>query len=239
MEDQAFLLSKTTAHTVLEGISNGIDPAPELLRPFPSLVSVHGGFRGLHSSLTALCKSLPQPKGRRDGSPEFESDGAILVHQALRDLPTNLLEDSEFWLWLTIYQCRDIVSWRHGVDASLGNFGVEARFEGLMCRMFLRAHLVYQSDADDPYELSRKGTQDFWRSFMIRRNYASVKDMARAFARHVNFQEAKNLIDDEVRQLGPKITQLNSSFAYEFMSEPQCYSFVTKESTRLFSDGSS
>jgi len=237
MQDQAFLLPKGAAMSVLQTVLDGIDPSSEILRPFSHLVEVEGGFRGLHDNLKELTLRLGNPKSN-DARSEFESEGCVIIHRALSNLPDELINDGEFWLWLTIYQCRDIVEWRHGSDAKFGNFGLEGKFEGLMCRMFMRAYLVFSETDQDPYELARRGTQDFWRAFMIRRKYGSVKAMARAFARHVNFYFDQALSDDEVRLLGPKVTQLNSIYSYELLSEAQCREFVGREHSRLFpSDG--
>lgn len=136
-------------------------------------------------------------------------------------------------MWLTIYGCRDIVQWRHLENAKPHNYGVEDKFEGLICRLFFRSQLVYDSTAPDPYLLAKRGSQDFWRSFMIRRNYAAVPTMARAVARCVNFLSEEGLDDDAVRLLGPKITQLNGSFSYELMDDALCESFVLSEANRL------
>lgn len=238
-QDQAFLLSKGAAITILEDLARGSEPSTEILRPFPSLVKVEGSFRGLHDSLKSLCDALPRPKGPRDGSPVFESEGAVIVHKALQHLPEELLGDSEFWLWMNIFQCRDVVQWRMGDNASWGNYGVEGKFEGLICRMFFRAHLVYSDHESDPYILARKGSQDFWRSFMLRRNYAAVKPMARAVAQRVNFSGSGNLDDAQVRILGPKITQLNSSYSYELLDQGRCEKFVDREAATLFPDAGS
>jgi hypothetical protein len=235
--DQAFLLSKGSAISALEGFATGTDPSTEILRPFSRPVEVENGFRGLHDALSLLCSRLRRPRTQRDPAPEFEAEGAVIVHQALKDLPEELLGDPEFWLWLTIFQCRDIVKWRHGDDAKWLNYGMEGRLEGLICRMFFRAHLVFAESAQDPYELARRGSQDFWRAFMIRRNYASVKPMAMAVARRVNFTDGSNLDLNQVRRLGPKITQLNSSYSYELLDEARCDRFVEREAMKLFSGG--
>jgi hypothetical protein len=236
-QDQAFLLSKGIAISVIEDLRLGNEPSGELGRSFSPLVEVPGGFRGLHDSLKAVCDKLPRPKSQRDSCQEFEVEGSIITHKALKNLPDELLGDAEFWLWLTISQCRDIVQWRHGDNASLGNFGLEDKNEGLLRRLFLRADMVFSEADSDPYLLARKGTQDFWRSFMIRRNYASVKTMARAFAKRVNFSEGSNLEDSQVRILGPKITQLHSTFTYELLDDSQCEGFVRRESERVLTDG--
>lgn len=233
-EEQAFLLPKAAAASVLESAAQGMEPSLDLLKPFPRLVQVDGGFSGLRSSLKALCSSLPRPKSSRDSSPEFESQGAIIVHKALRHLPEELLGDAEFWLWMNVCQCRDIVTWRHGDEAHVGNYGMEAKIEGLLCRMFMRAHLVFLESDPDPYELARKGTQDFWRSFMLRRNYACVKPMARAIARRVNFGR-EGIEDDLVRKLGPRLTQLHGSYAYEMFDADRCASFVESELGKVLS----
>jgi hypothetical protein len=232
-QDQAFILPKGAAMSVLQGIRDGVEPSTEILRPYAVLVNVPGGFRGLHDDLKTLTLRLGSPKSN-EARAEFEAEGCVLIHRALRELPDDLLEDAEFWMWLTIFQCRDIVEWRMGADAKFGNFGLEGKLEGLICRMFMRASIVHSESDQDPYSLARIGTQDFWRSFMIRRNYASVKSMARAFARVVNERREGALSDQDVRKLGPKITQLNSTYAYELLDERQCFTFVKREFDRLF-----
>ena len=233
--DQAFLLTKGNAISLLQSLRGGTEPSGELLKPYPNLVEVDGGFRGLHDSLKDLCDVVGSPRSK-DARAEFEAEGCIIVHKALKNLPDDLIDDPDFWLWATIFLARDVVHWRHGPSASYGNYGIEDRFEGLLSRMFLRAHLVYSETASDPYELARRGTQDFWRSFMIRRNYASVRTMARAVARRVNFEERGVLSDSDVRIVGPKITQLNSTYSYELFDEARCLEFVDREVRRLLPD---
>lgn|GEM_PF-4967071 len=235
IQDQAYLLPKGCATSALHSVHDGTEPTAEILKPYSTLVKVEGGFRGLHHDLKNLTKRLGSPK-LYEARAEFEAEGCVIVHKALKHLPNELIDDEEFWLWLTIYQCRDIVQWRHGEGAKFGNYGLEGKFEGLLCRMYLRAHVVFLDSENDPYALARMGTQDFWRSFMIRRNYASVKSMARAFATVVNNSPNGALSDDVVRKLGPKITQLNCSYTFELLDEHQCTLFVKRELARLFPD---
>lgn len=241
IQEQPFLLSKENAYRVLpkrdketKRLEADLKELPqEILRPYRQLVQMESGFRALHDELLALTAQCPTPKYVRQPCPEFEAEAAVIVHKALKVLPEELLIDKEFWLWLTIYVCRDIVRWRHTPAGGLDNYGVGDKTEGLLCRLFMRAQLVYDASETDPYRLALRGTQDFWRSFMIRRNYASVKPMARAFAHAVNFKAETAMTDDQVRVLGPKITQLNGTYTYEVLTETNCSEFVLIEAERL------
>jgi hypothetical protein len=241
IQEQPFLLSRENAYRVLPNrnsetkmLEADLAELPQdTLRPYRQLVQMESGFRALHDELLGLAALCPTPKYVRQPCPEFEAEAAVIVHKALRVLPEELLIDKEFWLWLTIYVCRDIVRWRHTSGGSLDNYGVGDMTEGLLCRLFMRAQLVYDASDADPYRLAQRGTQDFWRSFMIRRNYASVKPMARAIAHFVNFSAEVPLSDEQVRILGPKITQLNGTYTYEVLNETSCSDFVLVEAKRL------
>lgn len=116
---------------------------------------------------------------------EFEASAARSIHERLQ-LPAEILADAEFWVWLAVVHFGDVVEWRYGNPkdgTGLANYGVGARTENLMYRLWLRADLVFDEYADDRYHLCRRGQIDFYRSHLFRQGYANVRSFARALLR--------------------------------------------------------
>jgi len=132
----------------------------------------------------------------------FESEGAIVLHEALpRDLA---LCDPEFWIWLATVPGRDIILARYpkadeqpfiedeptegaASKSPLPNgknfFGSAAK-ETLFFRLWVRAEMGVKAD-EEPWEFVRPGKVDFWRSHVFRQLYAHHRPFLHAF---VDFQ---------------------------------------------------
>lgn len=194
----------------------------------------------LRLELLALKEKYPNELKQRDeNGGRFEAEACVIVHQRLPFDP-QVFADSGFWTWLAVTQLSDIVEWRHGGSnrlAALPNYGIGNRIENLIFRMWLRADLVRDSTAKDPYWLAKRGDQDLWRSHILRQGYASVRDLARTL---VNFQCQQNgnrLSTDGVRELAKRIRRLRANIMFEFLNTNQLTEILTEQASGLAVSG--
>lgn len=194
----------------------------------------------LRSELLALKSKYPSELKQRDeNGGRFEAEACAIVHRCL-PLDPQVFADPGFWTWLAVTHLSDIVEWRHGGTdrvAALPNYGIGNRIESLIFRMWLRADLVFDSNADDPYWLAKRGDQDLWRSHILRQGYASVRDLAKSL---INFQCEKNgnrLTTDGIRELAKRIRRLRANIMFEFLNTGQLTDILTQQATGLAAAG--
>lgn len=115
----------------------------------------------------------------------FEGRAAGDLHTALRDLPTEVLDDPGFWRFVSLAKFWWFIVDREEVPIGRGNHmtyvdGTRPA-ECVPLRMFLRAQSV--RDGDD-YSLasSMDNATDFWRSHVIRVQTGTAPPLARSFA---------------------------------------------------------
>jgi len=177
---------------------------------------------------------------RRMGEPEgaskvygarFEGRAAGLVHEGL-DLPAPVAADPEFWIWLTFGSGIDgpahLVTWRHGkpgrpFSAQDPNYGLTTDLEkGLFSRLWMRAHVVYDPGAPDPYALAERGSQDLWRSHLLRTEYGQVPRVARALLTFVHPDESPDeprANTDVVRAMAKALRRRHATSAFELLDD--------------------
>ena len=114
-----------------------------------------------------------------------------LVHRHLGLNPI-VAGDAGFWRWLTFSgegELADLVDWRYpGQDSGHAReqyFGLGQMKEGMYAYLWLCAQSVWDPTLEDPYELSRRGDVDVWQSHVVRIDFGSVPQLARAFIRFV------------------------------------------------------
>ncbi len=164
----------------------------------------------------------------------FEARAARLVH-TLVPADTEMLCDPEFWIWLAVAHFSDLVEWRYGNSeggTKLANYGVGARTENLLYRLWLRAELVLDDTAADRYHLVDAGQIDFYRSHLFRQGYANARNFARALIR---FQYPKadatspKLKILEIRDLVKRLRRLRSNLFLEILPEEDCRAVIDAE----------
>jgi len=172
---------------------------------------------------------------------DFESEAAIIVHNLVPNEPI-VLADFGFWSWLAVIHLPDLVEWRYsqpdGRKGDLKNYGVGAKSENFLYRLWVRAEISLDEHAADPYHLTRRGQVDFWRSHLIRQGYASVPSMARALVRFQYPTELKGeprLKIAEIRALAPRMKRLRANLMYEVLDDSACYQLLEQESTSIVS----
>ena len=185
------------------------------------------------NALLAIVRSGDEAKGEVTGS-RFEMAAGPEVH---RRLPRHeALGDPEFWTWLAVTQCLEIVEWRYSGKPDLRNYGVGGAGENFLYRLWLRAEIVYAPRSEDPYALSRLGDIDFWRSHIFRQGYADLRAFARAL---VDFQfppangRKPRLKTAEIRELVKSLKRARSNLMFEVMDEVRAGKFVEREWAKL------
>jgi hypothetical protein len=189
---------------------------------------------GLRADLAVLKDKYPTGlKGAKEAN-QFEAGAAKAIHQHVA-LPAEVLADPDFWLWLAVVHFGDIVEWRYGnppAGTGLPNYGVGARSEKLMYRLWLRAELVLDDTATDTYHLCKRGQIDFYRSHLFRQGYANARNFARALLR---FQyphsdvAAPFLKVDQIRELVKRLRRLRANMFLEILEEEECKKVIETE----------
>jgi hypothetical protein len=222
-------LDRDRASALLEEVRKGntIDPEASLEWFGDGEKIDANGLGPMMADLKALSKSVSG--GSKHA--EFEAKGAGIVHSHLK-VPPFVAGHREFWLWVTFggdeHGSVDLVEWRFGnLDCNDDNFGLgtaTSMYEGLFARLWWRGHRFYDPDADDPYDLAKRGYLDFWRSHLIRPNYACNRTMARALTEFL-YPEPEQISGHDpalIRELPKKLTAAVATQAFELLSLDEC-----------------
>jgi hypothetical protein len=237
---QYFAMSGEEALRFLKARDNGEEPPPDdFQRKVGSgdLMSI-APIMKLGAELRKLQKSFPSKLRERDQEGgRFEQQACVIVHRRLAECDRAVLADLEFWIWLAVIQFADIVEWRFGGagrHVKPANYGIGQRTENLFFRLWLRAELVKDGKAKDPYHLARTGDQDLWRSHILRQAYGNVRLVAKALLRLQAGQlAAKKLTVEGVRELAKRLRRLHANVVFEFLTSGQAEGLVLELSTDL------
>lgn len=185
------------------------------------------------ATLLALADKHTTSKGKVEGS-DFEAEAGEEVHKRLPPHPA--LADAEFWIWLALTHCEEVVERRYAGSHNAKNFGIGGAGENLLYRLWLRADIPYDEAAEDRYALSRFGDIDFWRSHIFRQGYGDVRSFARALL-EFQFPSAAErrprLKIPEIRALAKHLKRARSNLMFEVMTEARAVSFIETEWDRL------
>lgn len=213
-----------------------------------SLFKVHGhgsdlnqGFvDGLREKLATLRAKYPEGLKNPKDANRFEAEAARVVHISV-PYNTEMLADPDFWIWLAVAHFSETVEWRYGnpeAGVSMANYGIAARNENLLYRLWLRAELVLDEEASDRYHLAEAGQIDFYRSHLFRQGYANARNFARALLR---FQypnadrSAPKLKVEHIRELVKRLRRLRSNLFVEILEERECLAVIEIEAAIVVS----
>ena len=229
------ILSKAEARQYLiveEGASAPPLPAARQADDGPDL-----DWDTLGSDIAAILLELADKhqtaKGKVEGG-DFEASASAEVHKRLPLHPA--LADAEFWIWLALTHCEEVVKRRYAGSQNAKNFGVGGAGENLLYRLWLRAEIAYDAGAKDRYALSRFGDIDFWRSHIFRQGYGDVRGFARALLEFQFPAKAKRkprLKIPEIRALAKHLKRARSNLMFEVMTEARAVEFIESEWDRL------
>jgi hypothetical protein len=172
-------------------------------------------------------------KSQRDAN-RIEGEAALIIHRRIA-VGCEVLGDPDFWLWLAVVHFGDLVEWRYGNPtggAALPNYGIGARSENFLYRLWLRAELVLDDSASDRYHLCRKGQIDFYRSHLFRQGFANTRAFARALLRYQYPNEdgtSPRLKVGEIRELVKRLRRLRSNLFLEILGEEECRRVIEGE----------
>ena len=163
----------------------------------------------------------------------IDAKASELIHRTLKELPRDIAMSKGFWRYLSAY-CSKAVCKRYSYgdikdDFDRRHFGEEI-FNSLLPRLWFRAELSFDTNAEDPYWLTKKGVSDFWSSFVLRRIYAQSKPLVRALVKyffdpesvHFTREDKKITTLEAFRLIGPAVRRQHSLSPFEIMSEDDC-----------------
>lgn len=160
--------------------------------------------------------SFPRPMGHKSHQGgRFEASVALETHRVFSGYPKSVLADRRFWIWASLAKFADIIEWRFGADdgpAKLENYGVTKRgVEGFLYRLWLRGEIGTDPVSGNNH-LATVGTQDLWRSHIIRQNYANAGEVARGILRLQEHSLGVVPLDtSEIRELAKLLKRMNTN----------------------------
>lgn len=159
-------------------------------------------------------ESLGVRSGASDAD-EFEGQLGARIHSLLTELGVDetTLDSPGFWAYLSTRYFWWFVVWRHRVTVTSGSYSKFRTYvdgtspaECVLLRAYLRARLVHEPRAEDPYHLATaipKGA-DFWRSHVLRVKTGSSPALTRALTER---QAADRMATDDLRRLAKKLNR--------------------------------
>lgn len=103
--------------------------------------------------------------------------------------------------------------------------------------MWLRADIGYDPKRKDPYELARRGDQDFWRSHVFRQSYGRCRTLVRALILYQFPDGSGNnrptLKNDEIRELAKRLRLLHANMVFECLDQNSAYELISQEAERV------
>ncbi len=165
---------------------------------------------------------------------EFQS---IKWMHELLSIDRDAFRDKGFWIWMTIKYFKEYVEWRHASKdnpARINNYGLRPTgsydiTENILYRAWIRLKIGLDETLEDPFKYNTLiETYDFWQSFIVRRDFASCENIARAFinARFVNNRTKEKQL---YRTIGRNITALQSNLFFNCLSEQDAEAIIDKK----------
>lgn len=193
----------------------------------------------LVADLASIKTRFPEGLKSARSANTFEALAARAIHSGVK-VSVEILADPDFWLWLAAVHFSDIVEWRYGNPpggTGAANYGVGARSENLLYRLWLRAELVLDEQATDRYHLCDRGQIDFYRSHLFRQDYANARNFARALLRFQypdRIDVAQPFLKvDQIRELVKRLRRLRSNLFMEILDEIDCRKVIEDEASRV------
>lgn len=139
---------------------------------------------------------------------ELEGQFCSKVHNALKHVPIEILDDPSFWRYLSVRHFSEFVMWRESSALDKGNvatyISAKSSAESIPVRMYLRAQAMLNEDGKCPLaEAVPEGT-DFWRSHIIRVRTGRATQLAQAFAK---LQSTERMITEELRPFARRLNR--------------------------------
>lgn len=176
----------------------------------------------------------------------FDRRACALMHEEMR-LPPRVSASDGFWRWLAVAKLSKAIEARRRNPrkhrfAKLANYGIGTRNIGKnrLGIIWLRANMLYDANARDPYRLAKRFLHsDFIESGIIRHRYGWCRNLARVLVRfqyrHPNSKEVylRSTGPLSIRELYKRLRHLHSVYAFEFMSDQELWTLLEKHSRDL------
>ena len=161
----------------------------------------------------------------------LEGRASAWLYDALRSMPTEILDDRGFWRYLALKYFWSFITWREekpfAKDAHLKYLDARSSTETVLTRMFLRAQSVEDTSGDVTASITQ--ATDFWRSHVIRVRTGTAAPLARAFARR---QSEDRLRTDPLRATARKINRTWSNVVLDVYDDAEAAEVVDRAWTR-------
>ena len=154
---------------------------------------------------------------------KFEGRASVLIWRALSVLPPNVLDDPDFWAFLSLTNLWWLVHWRESEAFTkmpatyLKYVNGQQPAECVLCRMYLRGQIA-QLVGDDSLAWKSDQAADFWRSHLVRVGTGSIPALAGAFLRS---QSNDRMPTDELRQLAKRVNRLKTNVIADIYDESE------------------
>ncbi len=179
----------------------------------------------LVEELTALTRTLPSSD---DGRREFDQRAAQLLGQRL-NLSSALAADKRFWQWFSITRAQEIVLWRWKKHsrASVSEDRWLGGWKDTFRRLWLRANIIREDGADEPFALAGHGDEDFWVG-IIERDIAACRGVVRGLVHRFFIAQDTGSPQrmEHYRRTLKRLRQIRPNRVYEHMSDPEIATLV-------------
>jgi len=176
--------------------------------------SINSHFPDL-SALERLTKEIDQllsdPKtasAKVKDREQYEAELCSQTHQALKDLPYEILDDPKFWQYLAVKYFSVFIMWRE--TEALGSGNILTYFKAtpsyaIPLRLYLRGQAVVE--ATGKYDLAAAIPQatDFWRSHILKVQTGRARRIVRTFA---EMHRDKRMMTKQLRDFAKLINRM-------------------------------
>ncbi|MFL6387374.1 MAG: DUF6339 family protein [Terriglobales bacterium] len=208
----------TNLHAVLNAWRSGEDIAP-------AISFVGNGSELPTSVLDELVNGLEAIKNEvedsRDGRIQFDKEAAVLLGTRLQITPSAATE-RRFWSYFGIVKAPHLAAWRWGkqrkedVNPNRFSGGPKDTFK----RLWLRANVIKEIEAADPYALARLGGEDFWVS-VLERQISGCRELMKAVVRVFFPAASDDAGQEEHRAAMLWLREVRPARIYEAMSSAE------------------
>jgi hypothetical protein len=175
---------------------------------------------------------------------------SVLIHKVLKNLPPYVLSDEHFWAWINFdkgYTLSQILMPPNKNSSRLKNhyfFGAggirRGMFFGVISRLFFRAHLTFDAQNEDPYELTKYVNENplrfrnlTWRTYS--NSHSLVKSILKIqYKLELLYKE--KMTTKIFEEIAKYVSQLGSLTYVELIEEKDLEAQIFKKVQQLFLD---
>ena len=184
----------------------------------------------LATLITNWKKEIKQIGDNTAKKEEYEATMSVDLFKILYPIQTQMLTDSDFWRFLSMYVFYDFIIWRDGENCAYASFGASGRAVNFDCvpfRMFNRALVAFAIDSTDKDLAYAKipGT-DLWRSHILRVLNSYSSSVSKAILDQYNDGKLPTAL---VRDVVKRLRKLRSNLLFEILSDKDAEELLKEE----------